>query len=801
MPLLNDVQAVCQRLAQHGWDELMARHGLNLHAADFAHELARSLPGIDRLGVPGFADFHADAVRAIEPGSPARSLLYHALASPAVHPIANGLPAASAQAYPTLDELDTIENYIYAQQQLAVADVDASTLRVVVFAYQYRNAPHTGHGLYADLCYSRTGVARVGTAAANYRPAQRSFWPVPTQQPGQGIAVMGARYGSFLAEARPLGPQQVLVGGRADMQDAQRRFWVPVHKLFEGSECLTGTSLQLQFGEFHLNEKLARIHRPDVVGHIPALLGFDLTKPPFVRSSKNGAPAFVQLTTVGGSGKGSVLVMPVPSAQLVTTAKQQQELARFVVPAAAAGNRFEFSSFQIEAPNSGRIGRFAPEYVNIRHEVTPTGQLNDLNQLPTQQYAAKLAAGGYEAAHFLDHSADGCVGVAVSGLDNGLRPPLAAYSLVTAPDFLPLIDQTTIFAWASSLEGGENSQFAQGSPNPLSHCRLAANPAILHPATQATAFDPSDTTMTAVLNRRELGPVTRQLLPPPALATAAVSYLPDAAANVFAPGWDVSQSFDPENNLRFLTSLGLGSPFPEDAKLCAALNSFWPAAAPDATRTFGKTAVYNLRLNRMVGPSTAQPMLDQELGYHPRHPLVRAGAVQSRRGWDGEFGPFLEEANGKQWVNYTSIERSDYVANALADLFHVDELSHISADEMITRMEAIRACIRHLPDVSNPALPPSGDLVSTTEQFLVQAEAVADWENELTRFDRRLQGPGYRYVFVEMTGPGQPDPQDERRLRRAIKNRFECQLVATARQIAMLAFDINGTIPQFIVGP
>jgi hypothetical protein len=43
-----------------------------------------------------------------------------------------------------------------------------------------------------------------------------------------------------------------------------------------------------------------------------------------------------------------------------------------------------------------------------------------------------------------------------------------------------------------------------------------------------------------------------------------------------AGGIKVAKGFD-------IAAYGLGSPFPEDAKLCAALNSFWPAVAPDAS--------------------------------------------------------------------------------------------------------------------------------------------------------------------------------------------------------------------------
>jgi hypothetical protein len=83
MALIDAVQAACRRLASAGWGELLERHGLNISAPNLAAELARELPGIDRRS-PGFEDFAAEGRRGVQPGVPARSLLYHAFASPNV---------------------------------------------------------------------------------------------------------------------------------------------------------------------------------------------------------------------------------------------------------------------------------------------------------------------------------------------------------------------------------------------------------------------------------------------------------------------------------------------------------------------------------------------------------------------------------------------------------------------------------------------------------------------------------------------------------------------------------------------
>src|SRR5437879_2588940 len=97
MPLIDAVRAVISRLAPRGWKDLMEFHGLHLDAANLAAELRRPLVNagggstnagggstIDRT-VPGFEDFSPNGTAAINPADPARSLLYHALASPNVY--------------------------------------------------------------------------------------------------------------------------------------------------------------------------------------------------------------------------------------------------------------------------------------------------------------------------------------------------------------------------------------------------------------------------------------------------------------------------------------------------------------------------------------------------------------------------------------------------------------------------------------------------------------------------------------------------------------------------------------------
>src|ERR1035438_6777186 len=144
MNLLETVRKICERLAPLGWAGLLARHDLTLdthtlqNSRRLAAELGRRIK-IDR-SVPGFEDFWPDGNRGIEPGRPSRSLLYHALASPLVHPESDETPGPDA--YPTLLELDAIENYIYGKRNKPLGyflkKKEGSRLVVGVFAYQYR---------------------------------------------------------------------------------------------------------------------------------------------------------------------------------------------------------------------------------------------------------------------------------------------------------------------------------------------------------------------------------------------------------------------------------------------------------------------------------------------------------------------------------------------------------------------------------------------------------------------------------------------------------------------------------------
>lgn len=802
MSLIDDVHALLTRLAPRGWRSLLMAHGLDVGVPvdQLAAELARPLV-VDRTR-PGFEEFALDGMRGVEPGVPARSLLYHALASADVQPTVAHTTDAD---FPTLEELDSLENYIYSTARHRLSSFTNPVLAVM--AFQYREKSLSPHRRHADLCFSRTGVARVGSDAARYDAAQRGFDPRP-EHGDRGFSVLPARYALFIAEYRtPTVADQVL---RSVPLDAAQIFLFPVHKVFSGSECLwseDGNPLAipaLNFAEVHVNEKLRRMHlaSADNPGRVAPLAFFDINQPPFRRAT----PLATDLVTLRAAG-ASVLTMPVPN-DIARTAVQRvngvDEIARFRVPPAAPNNRF-WSSLMLRSTKQGRA---APEYANMRQQVarSATGDMHlvDLNQIPesgtlaADRFDAKLAAGGFEAAHFVDSTCDGVVSCSAPAV---LAPLMMfpAYSLVTAVDYFPQLEQVEILEWIESLSsapvglGRTDLHFRQGGPEPLSDGRfqtsstglmsatrrmpspMLMDPAAITPGTRAfAASEAASRSVTAIVGRAATAASGVRRAP----ARFATTWLPDAASDVFSPGWDVSQHVIGQNDI--YASYGLGSPFPEDAKLCAALNSFWPAAAPDSSRTYGFHPGSGVLL------STAIPLTDAELGYHPGHPRVIGGELGSSVGWDGDTGPFLFKRGADLWVNASNPERADETRAALDGKLGFSGLDQVTTAEALQRMQALRFC----RDTILPEL-------TSSAAWLVTVESVPDWtawrSSVQPALDAALQGSGLMFEFIECLPAPVPVGDPPLRLSFAVVNRVVIHL--DGRQA--FALENAGAVRQF----
>jgi hypothetical protein len=691
MALFDPIVKICDKLNRSNWKGLFAEHGLDVSKqtpALLEKELSRPLATIsgtstiNRL-LPGFEDFSLDGNRAIEPGIPARSLLYHALASPNVLLAPSGTRLAfeiDGKPFPTLADLEDVENYLFGVQKRTLAELathsGASRFSIVTFAYEYRPAPQTPHGFHADMVFSRTGVARVGTAPAKYLPDLRGFLPDVASDPA-GIRVSPSRFGVFLAvtmngnaaEFRPMRFRDASSPGNDPpnwIPDDQRSFFVPIHKLFAGTECVQGATVSVGFEAVHVNDKILRVHQ--ALGTTPA----PPLKPPF--RIQDG---IASLSASAAHGKG-VLIPDVHSTLAEEAKLPNGKLATFTVKGTAAK---KFDSLALPSHDGINGFRNSPEYVHIRTKVVAQAK-SDLNQLTDAALDSQLQT-TYEALHYVDFAGDGWVvgkASATQWASNVLidTNAIAAYSLVTAPDFFPSCDQRELTEWtANTVPDSIEDQIWFIPPDTLADQRLAPNLQLPNqPFVSKTqpSIPPAEIksevalfTMSALVSMPGHSPTTSR----PITAVAdRHSHLADDAAGVFAPGWDTSLDFIKSGTQRIWHSAayGLGSPFPEDAKLCAALSTFWPAVAPDATR----------EMEPPVGgqEGTVSPLTDQEIG--------QIGGMS----WDGVAGPQVVTVGTQDFAEYPNSRRVDYVQNALLNRFTARLTGRITAREYQQRVLA-----------------------------------------------------------------------------------------------------------------
>jgi len=725
MPLIDDVARVCRRLTRHGWKKLFAAHGLDITAKDLAKELGRPLDTIDR-SIAGFEDFAFEGNLGITPGRPALSLLFHGLASPRVIE-GRGLPVLTD--FPTQREIETVENYVFAARRPTLRalrdEANGQPLGIVVFAYEYRPAAATCHRRHADMVFARTGVSRVGTAKAQYQPRFRGYVPHVADN-AHAVRVSPAHYGAFIA-ARVHGNKKDIVPSnyqsrrRSDQghSDADLEFWVPLHKLFSGPECLKGIAdaLTVRFHSFHVNEKLRRIHlalsAPRRKGGKPFDTGWmqpDIDRPPFRFS--NG---IAELSSHDDDPEG--LLVPTVHERLVEAASYRGRPVGFNVP---RRNGPIASSLCLPAKYNSRKQeiRGAPAYVHARTRMSG-GKLENLNRLA--DVSAVVGKGGYVARHYLDFSGDGWVGVECPELQHSrhsIAGPFPAYSLVTAPDFLYRADQRAASEWTEFQPKNPGERLWYETPTPLSDERLPAN--LQLPPTSPFAHD--DVTVTAIVSM--YGPPSAHRTDSREAQRWRHNHMPDDAAGVFAPGWDVARDWLPSTRTQHLANYGLGSPFPEDAKLCAALSEFWPAVAPDATRTFTYAVTGHY--------ATICPLTDEEIGQ------------RGNLSWDGERGPKVVRRGGEQYARFSSFDHADYALNAMAGRMSLRVTSHISEREFQARVAAMTMAYRAMGGRKD-------------RWIVLSFRQITAGSNELVRAQRAarcvLPGTAYRFEVFRSSLP------------------------------------------------
>lgn len=502
-----------------------------------------------------------------------------------------------------------------------------------------------------------------------------------------------ARYAVFLCEAST-GTGNLALQGGEHSNDKNRVFFKPVYKLFNGMP-IGDSTLSIAFNEYHQSDKLGRMVN---LGKLQINDEFDIQNPPFVyRSDRDD---IVSASTYAGN-----FIVWRKAQVLCRVASQNEKIVTFDVPKESLlwlkslfaklnipffYNNRRYTSLRVgqnplwavldyglnallaKLGSDKRVflsPRHAGEFTNIRHVLNENNEIVDLNLAPISKFKSKLSAGAYQAVMYEDPVAEGYIHASITGADKYFRKVRPAYSLMTAPDFMPRIGNIDI--------GKYNSRFVTGGTRALCEGRLPVNLRLNYVGTTKAVFDDDEETITAITASARTQENSNQ----GALEYDTTHYLSDEASDIFAPGWDVTYTRDSTFSTPYYHTSGLGSPFLEDVKLCAAANGMWPAASPDAARTFKRTT------------RTAFPLTDQEIGLAPSSALA-IYLESSSQGWDGEYGPFVQCVRSTQGeyefvVNYASIERSDYISNY--DKQHIDfaKLKKINRKEGKRRLEGL----------------------------------------------------------------------------------------------------------------
>jgi hypothetical protein len=652
MNLLESVTRTCQRLAPGGWHSLLLAHGLDILAPSLKAELLKPLI-IDRT-LTGFEDFCPDGNRAIEPALPAQSLLYHALASPQVTADETGQPLGI---FPTHAEIEAVLNYVFGIQPPTLNDLlqqaQGAPLSVAVFASEYRCAVDTVHGQHADLCFSRTGIARTGTAGARYDERLRCFLPF-VDDDVHGIRVMPVHYSAYLAVQLKGDDQRF---GPMDFQsglDDGLDFQVPLHKLFSGAECLHGLDLTLTLDNYQINEKIRHVHlRHSGTGWQEP----EISEHPFIITKDLAGWA-----TQPDLGPG--ILSPEPKPHLVELAHYKGQPLSFMMPA-----------------NTGGM-------VHGRHKVRDDGQIEDLND--REGVAELVKQGGYRALHYQDGTADGFVRAICPPLTDNL-PSKAAYSAIGATDYFTFCNPRRLLHWVKEEPAFSSPDIWHARLEALSNVRYCANLSL-----KDQPFTPEDRGITAIValpRKPKPRPVPGTWHPSPPRPSS----LPDAAAGVFGPGWEVGWVRLPGPNGTWINALAgyqMASPFCEDKRICAALGSYWPGVAPDSTRTF-----------------------EPRDSLHTIIPLTDAETGQGDVAWDNHPAPQVILDQGKTFVRYHAYEYSDYTGTALANGFSLSLTGQITQQAYQDRVLSMYRVYTVLGPGDNPALRNYWPLLSF---FLVQ---------------------------------------------------------------------------------
>jgi hypothetical protein len=769
--LQSKINALWLRLKNTGWLGYLKSQGLELPETADAKMLINPIDSkkLEELKlVKGFEDFGGK--RLIEPGYPALGLVYHMLANPLVRPAGIAL-----ENYAELQDMDLLEDYIYGLKKWdtykSAYDVSSNDeLVLAVFAYEYRTAHKTPHHSFADMVFSRTGVGRIGTDLHLFDKMNRCYTNNPSENENdKAIAVTPARYGLFIAKKTKLTKPGNLISTMKMATDKPDKHYIknnndydyliPIRKVFH-DDVLTD-SAKITFSESHKSVKISKIldDDPDYIKYSKDLvLQEPLNSSVLIASKKaslvnpvmkNGERVLVDYKAVYTedsryftayyNGNGSI----VEDIDIYNSVKKEREANEYANP------------------------RNKPMYLNLSHKVKQDSLIVGRNRTNNDSFEKEIYS-TIMTPIFEDNLCDGYVAAAVAiPASNTLaevfsRGALNAFSIITAPDFFPQVDDYDFQQFDIAPGASKTSLFYEGGIASLANCSVHPNP-VVYEGTDSGLLkhNAKETYTTVICNYTDEKAVAKFNDPAIRKGYFFSSYLPDMCSSVFAPGWDVT--YCGEVGDIFLSTQGLGAPFVEDMKLCAAMNGMWPAASPDAARTYqGSVTVEELEYKQKewLRNPAAVPLTDHELGNNKYAPACKEHHQPESFGWDGEQGPFLELNSGKWCVNFTDLGRADYVENAMHDRFDMSQLRKLDSSEANFRMHCLQQCIAALDYKTYPN--------GVNDAWLVSAEKV-DWNKKADGFNipkhlvntqnndwavmpqKDIKGNGYLYVFVLFT--------------------------------------------------
>ena len=353
--------------------------------------------------------------------------------------------------------------------------------------------PTAQSNVVTQICATRYGRFTGRDGPLDYVPEARGYLPF-VEGNGHAVRVLPCRYAAYIAasgagDEAAHGPMRCI-----HPDDSKRRFWIPLHKLFPGDECLRGHDITVRLTAAHVNEKLRRVHLFFCRQRPQRGLGGAGPQPGSVRIHERHRGV---LAAEGGRHRAA---RPDSSA----AARGAGDLQGPCADVPGAGNdrpsrglaAVPARGLEPEPAREADEGQAAPEYVHVRHKVQ-NGQEIDLNQRPDMSEI--IRRGRYQARHYIDSTGDGWIGANAANSRSTCharcRRTRWSRHRTTSPGET---ERSHAVDGRVRAGGAHRDDLAgvPGRPEALSDQRLAANLEL-----DEAGFERDDDTMTAIVGR------------------------------------------------------------------------------------------------------------------------------------------------------------------------------------------------------------------------------------------------------------------------------------------------------------